>query len=167
MERNWKHVADVYLHTCHGLKGSTAGTQLQVLSTEHLLHLASKKVTEPQIHVCWKESLAVKWSYILFKAGTVRAGWSGLAQLHFEYPEEWRLYSLSGHLLQCLTTLTGGERGSLKKKKLLVSSHSLHRNRITCVLAGVSSLLPCHHAPPWRDWIHLLYILALGSYRQH
>lgn len=112
-------MADVYLHTCHGLKGSTAGTQLQVLSTEHLLHLASKKVTEPQNHVCWKESLAAKWSYILFKAGPVRAGWSGLAQLHFEYPEEWRLYSLSGHLLQCLTTLTGGERGSLKKKNCL------------------------------------------------
>ena len=43
LQMNWKHRADVYLQTYHGVKDSRAGARLQVLSTKCLLHLPSKK----------------------------------------------------------------------------------------------------------------------------
>jgi len=61
------------------------------------------------------------WSYLLFKADSIRAGWSGLPQFHFDCPEGWRFYSPSGHLLHCLTTVMGGRGGITKKYCLFVA----------------------------------------------
>lgn len=128
--------------------------------------LTLKKVTEPQNYVFWKECLEANWSYHLFKAGPVRVGWSGLVQLYFECPEEWRFYSFlwASAPLFDNSVCRKGEKCFLKK--LDITSHSLHLTRITCVPTSVSFLLSRHQALPRRNWIHLLYSLPQGSYKQ-
>lgn len=125
--------------------------------------LTLKKVTES----CVLEGMSGGQLVLdLFKAGPVSVGWSGFVQLYFECPEEWRFYSFlwASAPLFDNSVCRKGEKCFLKK--LDITSHSLHLTRITCVPTGVSFLLSRHQALPRRDWIHLLYSLPQGSYKQ-